>query len=203
MSINLILGAIVSLTFILSYIPQLKSLYTSKNIKGVSTIFWLLIAIATAITLHNLVSHSAVWYVTAPQAINALIALVILVWVAFKKRDIGTVFIYFMIYCFIITVFVFQNNFVIMQHGSSLLIFIAYLLQIITIALEKTSQGVNYLLFVGFGLGLAIMTINIIVTGAPVEAAYTEIINLIMITIATGTTIFYSKINKGIEDKRK
>ena len=186
-----ITGIVVSLTFVLSYFPQLKSLYHSKNIKGISTIFWLLISVATAITFHNLFQHGTVWFVQVPQFINAFIALIILLWVAFKKKDIGYMFIYLMVYIFIITVFVLQNNFDFMQHGASTLIFIAYLLQIIKMVTKKTSEGVNFLLFVGFGLGLGIMATNILLTGAPVEAAITELVNLVMICVATGTTLFY------------
>ena len=50
MNINLVLGIIVSITFLLAYIPQLKSLKNSSDISGISTFFWMLIALGTAIT---------------------------------------------------------------------------------------------------------------------------------------------------------
>lgn len=191
-----ITGIIVSIAFILSYFPQLKSLYHNKNIRGVSIVFWMFISIATTITLHNLILSGSVWYVVVPQFINSLIALVILLLVCFKKGDIGTMFIYLMIYVFVITVFVLQNNLYFMQHSASTLIFLAYLYQIIKMIVSKTSEGVNFLLFVGFGLGLGIMSTNILLTGAPVEAAITELVNLTMICIATGITLFYNRKEK-------
>ncbi|WWT40461.1 hypothetical protein [Staphylococcus phage PT94] len=187
-----ITGFIVSLIFLLSYFPQLKSLYNNKNIKGVSILFWVLISVATAITFHNLASSNAVWYVVIPQFINAFIALTILLLVSFKKGDIGTMFIYLMVYVFVITVFVFQDNLDFIQHSASALIFLAYLYQIIKMVVSKTSEGVNFLLFIGFGLGLGIMATNILLTGAPIEAAITELVNLTMICIATGVTLFYN-----------
>lgn len=186
-----ITGVVVGITFILSYFPQLKSLYHNKNIRGVSIVFWMLISIATAITLHNLVSSGSVWYIIIPQFINSFIAMIILLLVCFKKGDTGTMFIYLMIYVFVITVFVLQSNLDFVQHSASALIFLAYLYQIIKMVVSKTSEGVNFLLFVGFGLGLGIMTANILLTGAPVEAAITELINLTMICITTGITLFY------------
>lgn len=191
-----ITGVIVSFIFILSYFPQLKSLYHNKNIQGVSIVFWVLISIATAVTFHNLSSSGSVWYVVVPQFINAFIALVILLLVCFKKGDVGTMFIYLMLYVFVITVFVLQNNLDFVQHSASALIFLAYLYQIIKMLASKTSQGVNFLLFVGFGLGLGIMATNILFTGAPIEAAITELVNLVMICIATGVTLFYDNKKK-------
>ena len=42
------------------------------------------------------------------------------------------------------------------------------------------------------------MVINIITTGAPVSAAITEVINIVMMVIATVVTIFFNKRNKKI-----
>lgn len=80
-----ILGVSVSIIFLLSYFPQIKSLIAHKQIEGVSKIFWLSIALATAITASTLIEESAVWYVIVPQCINAAIAFLILLIVAYKN----------------------------------------------------------------------------------------------------------------------
>ena len=43
------LGIIVAIIFILAYFPQLKSLKNSSDISGISTFFWMLIALGTII----------------------------------------------------------------------------------------------------------------------------------------------------------
>ena len=54
------LGIIVAVIFILAYFPQLKSLKNSSDISGVSTFFWMLIALGTAITASTLWEAHAV-----------------------------------------------------------------------------------------------------------------------------------------------
>ena len=190
------LGIIVAIIFILAYFPQLKSLKNSSDISGVSTFFWMLIALGTAITASNLWEAHAVWFVFVPQYINSTIALIILLWVAFKKYDGYGLWIALMSYSFLISIFAGHVENEVIQHWASIFIMIAYIEQIIHMLIKKTSHGVNYLLFVGFATGLSIMVINIITTGAPVSAAITEVTNIIMMVIATVVTIIFNKRNK-------
>ena len=190
------LGIIVAIIFILAYIPQLKSLKNSSDISGISTFFWMLIALGTAITASNLWEAHAVWFVFVPQYINSTIALIILLWVAFKKYDGYGLWIALMSYSFLISIFAVHVENEVIQHWASIFIMIAYIEQIIHMLIKKTSHGVNYLLFVGFATGLSIMVVNIITTGAPVSAAITEVINIVMMVIATVVTIIFNKRNK-------
>ena len=185
------LGIIVAIIFILAYFPQLKSLKNSSDISGISTFFWMLIALGTAITASNLWEAHAVWFVFVPQYINSTIALAILLWVAFKKEGFVGLWITLMTYSFLISIFAFRldNDFI--QHWASIFIFVAYLEQIVHILIKKTVQGINPLLYIGFGVGLLIMATNIILTGAPISAAITELTNFTMITIATIVTYYY------------
>lgn len=84
--INALLGSLAGAILAIGYLPQIKTLYNSKSEKGVSLIFWFLISVSLEITLYNLFTHHAVWYVFIPQLINAIIALVILVWATCKKK---------------------------------------------------------------------------------------------------------------------
>lgn len=191
-----VLGVIVGFIFILAYFPQLKSLYKVKKIEGVSTFFWMLIALATAITATNLWEAHAVWYVFVPQYINATIALIILLWVSFKKHRGYGLWIVLMTYSFLISIFASQVDNTVIQHWSSIFIMIAYIEQIIHMVVKKTSEGVNYLLYVGFATGLLIMVFNIVTTGAPISAAITECVNIVMMVIAIIVTIYLNKKNK-------
>ena len=190
------LGIIVAIIFILAYFPQLKSLKNSSDISGISTFFWMLIALGTAITASNLWEAHAVWFVFVPQYINSTIALVILLWVAFKKYGGYGLWIVLMSYSFLISIFAGHVENEVIQHWASIFIMIAYIEQIIHMLIKKTSHGVNYLLFVGFATGLSIMVVNIITTGAPVSAAITEVTNIVMMVIATVVTIIFNKRNK-------
>ena len=190
------LGIIVAIIFILAYIPQLKSLKNSSDISGISTFFWMLIALGTAITASTLWEAHAVWYVFVPQYINSTIAVIILLWVAYKKYDGYGLWIALMTYAFLISIFAAHVDNTIIQHWASIFIMVAYIEQTIHMIVKKTSQGVNYLLYVGFATGLAVMIVNIITTGAPVSAAITEVINIVMMVIATVVTIFFNKRNK-------
>lgn len=191
-----ILGVVVGFIFILSYLPQLKSLYKVKKIEGVSTFFWMLIALATAVTASNLWEAHAVWYVFVPQYINSTIAVIILLWVSYKKYDGYGLWIALMTYAFLISIFAAHVDNTIIQHWASIFIMIAYIEQTIHMIVKKTSQGVNYLLYVGFATGLSIMIVNIVTTGAPISAAITESVNIIMMAVAIIVTIYLNKKNK-------
>lgn len=190
------LGVIVGFIFILGYFPQLKSLYETKKIEGVSTFFWMLIALSTAVTASNLWEAHAVWYVFVPQYINSTIAVIILLWAVYKKYDGYGLWIALMTYVFLISIFAGQVDNEVIQHWASVFITIAYIEQIIHMVVKKTSEGVNYLLYVGFATGLSIMVVNIVTTGAPVSAAITEGVNIVMMIIAIIVTVFLNKKNK-------
>ena len=193
MNINLVLGIIVSITFLLAYFPQLKSLKNSSDISGISTVFWMLIALSTATTASNLWEAHAVWYVFIPQYLNATIAVIILLWVSYKKEKIVGLWIMLMTYSFLISILAFKLDNEFVQMWASIFIFLAYLEQIIHMITKKTAQGINPLLYIGFAIGLLIMASNIFYTGAPVSAAVTEMTNFSMIVIATIITYIYKK----------
>ncbi|AWY02985.1 hypothetical protein [Staphylococcus phage VB-SauS-SA2] len=191
-----ILGVIVGIIFLLAYLPQLKSLHRNKTIDGVSTFFWMLIALSTAVTASNLWEAHAVWYVFTPQYINSTIALIILLWVSFKKHGGYGLWIVLMTYSFLIGIFSGQVENTVIQHWASIFVMVAYLEQIIHMVIKKTSEGINYLLYVGFATGLIIMVFNIITTGAPVSAAITECVNIVMMIIAIIVTLILNKKKK-------
>src|SRR5699024_3550521 len=98
------LGIIVAIIFILAYIPQLISLKNNSVISNISTFFWMLIALGTAITASNLWEAHAVSFVFVPQYINSTIALAILLWVAFKKHEGYGLWVALMSYSFLISI---------------------------------------------------------------------------------------------------
>ncbi len=187
------LGLMVSIVFLAAYIPQLKTLYIQKEVYGISKVFWMFIALATTITAGTLIEEKAEWFVILPQCINSFIAIVILLWVAYKKYKFYGVWVYLMNFVFFVSILINWVDNDIVQHWSSLLITFAYVEQITHLIYRKTAQGVNFLLYLGFAVGLVIMITNMLITGAPLSATITETVNLIMMSIATIITMILNK----------
>lgn len=190
--VNAILGSLAGVILVIGYFPQLKTLYKSSSIKGVSLLFWFLVSMSVKITLYNLLIHDSVWYVSIPQLLNALIAVIILVWVAYKKK--GFLFSLLTLFVYIITAYlftVFNSDF--SQHVATAFIVMAYIIQIVYLLKLKTSEGVNPFLFIFIGLALLIMAINIYtMTNYPL-AASTEIANMILVITIVFIVYKYKK----------
>lgn len=190
--VNAILGSLAGVILVIGYFPQLKTLYKSSSIKGVSLLFWFLVSMSVKITLYNLLIHDSVWYVSIPQLLNALIAIIILVWVAYKKK--GFLFSLLTLFVYIITAYlftVFNSDF--SQHVATAFIVMAYIIQIVYLLKLKTSEGVNPFLFIFIGLALLIMAINIYtMTNYPL-AASTEIANMILVITIVFIVYKYKK----------
>lgn len=180
--VNATLGTLAGTILFLGYFPQLRTLYNSKRIDGISILFWFFVAISVEITLHNLMLHGAVWYVSIPQLLNALVALIILLWVTTKKKGWEYSLLIFTLYV-IMTVGLplISNDF--SQHIATISIIVAYLVQIYYLYKNKTVKGINPLLFIFIGLALLIMTINIYTMTDYPLAASTEITNMILVSI--------------------
>lgn len=190
-----LLGIVVAIIFLGGYLPQLKTIIKEKDLSGISITFWCLIALATMVTFGNLWESHAVWYVLYPQMINAIIGAVIFFMVVFKKEGGMALWISLWGYGFLSYMFVYiaPNEFI--QHSATVFIVLAYLEQIFYFLINKTAKGVNPMLFIAFGVALGIMAFNIIITGAPISTAYTEIANLVMILICLGLTYKYKKLD--------
>lgn len=192
-----IMGVMVGIIFIVAYIPQLKNLYRYNDVSGISTIFWLFIGLATFITFENLYANSAVWYVIIPQALNAFIALVILTWVVIKKYKekqlIFTAILFIVLYFLIIAIDSTYYNY--LQNMATILMILAYFIQLAKLIKSKNTNGLSIDLFVGIEIALGIMIFNILTTGAPFLSAITELVNLIMIALVI---IFTLKYRKGV-----
>lgn len=189
------LGVIVGLIFFISYLPQLKQLYKSDDIKGVSTIFWLFISLATFITFDNLFSSDSAWFVVIPQALNAFIALVILAWIVVKKygpKQLMFIYAFSATLYFLVTISMISHNDY-LQNIATVLMILAYLIQLIKLMRSKNTNGLSVKLFIGVEIALGVMIFNILTTGAPYLSAITELVNLIMVSFVIIFILKYRK----------
>lgn len=189
------LGIIVGIIFFISYLPQLKQLYKTDDIKGVSTIFWLFVSLATFITFDNLYNSNSAWFVVIPQALNAFIALIILAWVVVKKygpKQLMFIYAFSATLYFLVTISMISHNDY-LQNIATILMILAYLIQLVKLIRRKNTNGLSVRLFIGVEIALGTMMFNILTTGAPYLSAITELANLIMVSLVIIFILKYRK----------
>ena len=185
---EILFSIIVTVIFILAYVPQIKLLKDYKRLgktpTGVSLPFWVSLTIALFITYINFVFTNSSLLVIVPQLINTLIASYVLGTVmAAKIKDINLLHftITVLSVALVILLSIILTDFV--QILASALIIYAYLSQIFSIAVKRNVDGLSIKLFFFVALALSLMIANIVLTGSYSMAIYTETFNLLLILI--------------------
>lgn len=185
---EILFSIIVTVIFILAYVPQIKLLKDyeklGKTPTGVSLSFWVSLTIALFITTLNFIFTESSLLVIVPQAINTLIASYVLGSVMnlkIKNINLLHVTITVLIGSLSILLTIFLSDFV--QILASALIIYAYLSQIFSIAVKRNVDGLSIKLFFFVALALSLMIANIVLTNSYSMAIYTETFNLLLILI--------------------
>lgn len=185
---DILFSIIVTVIFILAYVPQIKLLKDyeklGKTPTGVSLSFWVSLTIALFITFSNFVFTNSSLLVIVPQFINTLIASYVLGTVMILKiKNINMlhVTITFLIGVIVILLLIISTDFT--QIFASALIIYAYLSQIFSIAVKRNVDGLSMKLFFFVALALSLMIANIVLTNSYSMAIYTETFNLLLILI--------------------
>lgn len=185
---EILFSIIVTVIFILAYVPQIKLLKDyeklGKTPTGVSLSFWVSLTIALFITFSNFVFTNSSLLVIVPQFINTLIASYVLGSVmAAKIKDINL--LHFTITVLTVALVILLSIILIdfTQILASALIIYAYLSQIFSIAVKRNVDGLSIKLFFFVALALSLMIANIVLTGSYSMAIYTETFNLLLILI--------------------
>lgn len=185
---EILFSIIVTVIFILAYVPQIKLLKDyerlGKTPTGVSLSFWVSLTIALFITFSNFVFTNSSLMVIVPQFINALIASYVLgsvMILKIKNINMLHVTIAFLIGVIVILLLVISTDFT--QIFASALIIYAYLSQIFSIAVKRNVDGLSIKLFFFVALALSLMIANIVLTNSYSMAIYTETFNLLLILI--------------------
>ena len=185
---EILFSIIVTVIFILAYVPQIKLLKDyeklGKTTTGISLSFWVSLTIALFITFSNFVFTNSSLLVIVPQFINTLIASYVLGSVmAAKIKDINL--LHFTITVLTVALVILLSIILIdfTQILASALIIYAYLSQIFSIAFKRNVDGLSIKLFFFVALALSLMIANIVLTGSYSMAIYTETFNLLLILI--------------------
>lgn len=185
---GILFSIIVTVIFILAYLPQIKLLKDyeklGKTPTGVSLSFWVSLTTALFITLINFIVTDSSLLVIVPQSINTLIAFYVLGSVMNAKIE-NLNLLHFTItvltVALVIVLAFYLTDFV--QIIASSLIIYAYLSQIFSIAVKRNVDGLSIKLFFFIALALSLMIANIVLTGSYSMAIYTETFNLLLILI--------------------
>ncbi|QYA47989.1 hypothetical protein [Nosocomiicoccus ampullae] len=185
---EILFSIIVTVIFILAYVPQVKLLKDyeklGKTPTGVSLSFWVSLTTALFITTLNFIFTESSLLVIVPQAINTFIASYVLGSVMnlkIKNINLLHVTITVLIGSLSILLTIFLSDFV--QILASALIIYAYLSQIFSIAVKRNVDGLSIKLFFFVALALSLMIANIVLTNSYSMAIYTETFNLLLILI--------------------
>ena len=177
----------MGISFVLGYIPQLnnllRALFNNKTAEGVSITFWYLISLALALTYANFNSTESSLWVIVPQGLNASMAFLILVTVIMIRFNLCHSLVYSIglgLSIYAISQLLPTD---IAQTVATICIVVAYFTQIYHLYKSKTAEGLSILLFLFIALSLALMTLNIFITGSYSYGGVTEIVNLIMVLI--------------------
>lgn len=185
---EILFSIIVTVIFILAYLPQIKLLKDyeklGKTPTGVSLSFWVSLTTALFITLINFIVTDSSLLVIVPQSINTLIAFYVLGSVMNAKIENLNLLHFTIIVltgALVIVLAFYLTDFV--QIIASSLIIYAYLSQIFSIAVKRNVDGLSIKLFFFIALALSLMITNIVLTGSYSMAIYTETFNLLLILI--------------------
>jgi len=192
-----VLGILIGAMFTISYIPQIKELFSGlkeeDGLSGVSTVFWCFIFFALTITFYNLKITDSHLTVIVPQGINFGFAFCIFVVVVLFKNDLWRALVILVVNIAIVSYLIVGIPIDWSQKIATALISSAYFVQIIKLYRSKSTKGLSLSLFVLISFSLLLMIINIILSGSYILAAWTEIANLLMILIITVMVIYYRK----------
>ena len=85
-TLGLILSTIGSLFLVISYIPQIITLYKVKDSKSQSISFWIILLISLSSLTINMIINSNPLSVLIPQFLNIIFALVVLIQVIYYRK---------------------------------------------------------------------------------------------------------------------
>lgn len=189
-----IVGLLVSIIFIVAYGTQIKTLFKSKDLSGVSLWFWVFIVTPVTFTFIHLVSSGAEWHISIPQLINAVLGLFILSFVSLMSKNLLKVLLFWvMMVIIILSPTIFSIPYDIVQNVSTTMIIIAYIVQIVKFKKLETSAGTDLFLYLFFALGMSILLAQMIITHVPLTVIVTESSNILLLLVCASLNLKYKQ----------
>jgi uncharacterized protein with PQ loop repeat len=189
------------------YAPQIIKLHRTKIPTGISLLFWTMIAIGcSAITVNMIIQDTSIEIIIT-QALNGFFAWYTLFLVMYCRKVQGEsieVNPFIIIVAITIVGFGYFNfkDAPIEQIGyafqtvGTVALLTAYLPQIWYLYQVKDATGISRWLFIVLGSGLLLVTVNMIITGASIEIIITEFVNIALIMVQYGMTVYYQNKKK-------
>lgn len=187
-SILIVLPSILALLYtvlmIIGYIPGISGMIKSKDVKGISDNFWLLITVTVSIVFHNLLLSEVPPQQIIAVGLNLLFAIICLFLYEYKKSGFsGVLFAVFYMSVIYFGLMITKSNINLTQTVAHVTIILAYAGQIYRLYVVRSTEGLNKNLFLIMGTGMACLIISLFMTGAPLQVILTEFINLVLVVI--------------------
>jgi uncharacterized protein with PQ loop repeat len=205
--IGLICQTVGSFLLLGGYAPQIIKSHRTKIPTGISLLFWTMISVGCTSIFVNMVIQHAPFEVKLTQSLNAFLAWYTLFLVMYCKKlhnepikpNKAIVVIAVLITVFmthqIQTVPLKQVGYEFQALGTICLL-TAYLPQITHLLRVKDATGISRWLFVVLGSGLLLITVNMIITKTSIEIIITEFVNIALIFVQFGLTVYYQNKKK-------
>lgn len=200
--IGLIFQTMGSILLLGGYAPQIIKLHRTLVPTGISLLFWTMIGTGCTTILINMILQGTSFPVVATQALNALGAWYTLGLVIYCKKLRGEtlningkiLLIYLLIIIFFLYDFLHSPISLVGNHlqiVGTVALLTAYLPQIFHLNKVKDATGISRWLFIVLGSGLLLVTVNMFITGTDLGIIATEIVNIALIMVQYGMTVYY------------
>lgn len=84
--ISSILATLGSIFLVISYVPQIRQLFKTKQTEGMSVSFWVVLILGLVFTTTNMILNSNPMSVLLPQFLNITLATVVLIQIIVYRR---------------------------------------------------------------------------------------------------------------------
>ncbi|WP_324655136.1 PQ-loop domain-containing transporter [Bacillus paranthracis] len=201
-TLGLVLQTLGSVLLLGGYAPQIVKLHKTRIPTGISLLFWTMIGTGCTTILVNMIIHHTSIEVIITQALNAIGAWYTLGLVIYCKKLKGEaikvnkyIVIVYLALAFSIVYDLRVNELTVVgdhiQLVGSIALLTAYLPQIFHLNRVKDATGISRWLFIVLGTGLLAVTGNMIITGTNVWIIATEFLNIALIFVQFGMTVYY------------
>lgn len=196
-----ILFFISGVLYVIGYIPDMKSMYEDKSVKGVSLLFWELVIITVSYSFYSLVLTGGTVLNTVVVGANLALAIVILVWKNILRYSIVKGIVYTIIYFAInISIYFYLGlPLYVLQTIATVSIILAYIDQIVQFLKHKTAKGTNPYLYLILGLAIFFLLLNLALNQDYVHVIITELVNLILIMVCCHLSFKYIKQDNKVD----
>ncbi len=205
--IGLILQTAGSVLLLGGYAPQIIKLHKTLIPTGISLLFWTMIGTGCTAILVNMILQGTSLPVIITQGLNALGAWYTLGLVIYCKKlrgeeikvnmkivKIAVALVLMLIIDLKQSPLSVVGNHI--QLVGSIALLTAYVPQMVHLYKVKDATGISRWLFIVLGAGLLMVTGNMIISGTNVWIVATEFLNIALIFVQFGMTVYYQNLKQ-------